>query len=637
MNAAIRRSVLLPFCLLVAATAACAPLQPRDASGRTTVEPEAPPLQRAEGLLEAGRFLEAEEALAYVDVGSLDARGVVRLRLVRAELSLASGQPLFALQDLPEPGSTPDRPLAARTEAVRAEVMLSMRDIASAVSALVTRGRLLDDPVARLNNDDRIWRLLINEPLDANAQARFTGADRVTRGWFELALIARGAAPGRRETQLSQWRSRYPDHPGSATQVENAVIERADSGFLKTEPLGAIAVLLPEHGGMAAIGTAIRDGLVEAWQSRPEPRPPLRFYDTGSDPNQIARVIDQAVRDGATLILGPLRRPWVNAIGQMGALPVPVISLNQMDPGVLGPRNLYQFGIAPEDEARAAVRRIASEAHGRLVAVLMRADWSERIVEALDTAAQRGNGSLLATEYIDEGADFSPPIKAVLNVDHSEERFRALARTLGMQPEFTPRARGDADAAFIMARQRDAQQIAPRFAYFGAGDLPLYVSALAWDGQTPVPQEIRGLRICDMPWMMQVEEADWLALRTRLRDNDPERFDRFPRLYALGHDAMQLALRIQQGWATGEAFPGATGFLQLTDEGRIARELGCATLKSGGAEPLPPLVSREFQRRATGATRALDEDDDAGQERFSDDSPFELPRNDIRRSDGYRQ
>jgi len=551
------------------------------------------PLDRVERLLSDGRIFEAEEALAYVVVEDLNARERHRFRLLRAELSLEANTPLSALRDLPEPNSTADRQLAARTERLRARIYAAMGDVAGAVSALVQRESLLNSPEAVDKNRDHLWSLLMEHRLEAQAQAGFQGAGRVARGWFELALIARGAVPGGKSALLSSWRARYPNHPADTERARQALQRSPASAFVNAEPGGDIAVLLPERGRFSSIAASVRDGLVAAWQARPDPKPRLRFYNTGDAPSAIGATVDRAISEGATLIIGPLRKDYVNALTRYGTLPVPVIALNKLARDVVPPRNLLQYGLAPEDEARAAMRRAAREGHGRMVALLTRADWSDRIVRTLQDTAEAEGGTILDTRYFEEDKGFTEPVRMALNIDQSEDRYDALVRALGTRPEFEPRPRGDAESLFFIAREKAARQIAPRFAYFGTGELPVYTTALAWDGEIPVHEELRGLRLCDMPWMMQKPDAEWAPLREQLAESEGARFQQYPRLFALGHDALLLALRVQQGWASGEAFPGATGFLQLRPDGHIERELGCARLGEEGAEPLQPLQREE--------------------------------------------
>lgn len=606
MNTASRS---LPFALMVAAgamlLAGCATFDSRDSGdgrGRVTELPGESPLTQAERLLSAGRVFDAEEALAGVDTDGFSPREIHRFRLLRAELSLAAGHPLSALRDLPAPDSTPDRALAARTEALRAQVFLAMDDLPEAVTALVQRDRMLDSRSERRRNEERIWEVLTEATLDADMQSRFAGTDRVTRGWFELALIARGAVPGRTDTQLRNWRTRFPDHPGTPELAQRTMTERRGAGWARIEDGGPIAVLLPEYGDLAPLGDAIRAAFMAAWEEQPAPRPPVRFYDSGDYPEDIRRVVDRAANDGAALIVGPVRRDHVNHLAQYGPLPVPVLALNYIDEDLMPPFNLFQFGLAPEDEARAAVRRSHAEGNGDLLTLISEADWSERVLRAVDGQAGSLGGRMLDSARIRPGSDLSDTVRGLLRVDVSEARHQALVQALGTRPEFEARPRADAGALLIVARPREAQQAIPFFAYHGASGLPVYTTALAWEGDA-IPRELYGSRICDMPWMMHAEDAPWLPQREQLAYDYPDTFEQIPRLFALGHDALLLSVRLQQGWEPGNAFPGASGVLQLAEDGRIRRELGCAELTADGAKPLPPLMQRPEARRIEADTR----------------------------------
>jgi outer membrane PBP1 activator LpoA protein len=580
----LRRCLLAALCALI--LTACTATPPRPIAGAPTAETA---LDRSERLIAAERYTEAEEAMALVQAESLSGRDLIRLRLARAELALADGQPIFALQDLPSPHATPDRPLAARAEALRAEVMLRMGDPAAAVVALVDRGELLDRASERAENDDRIWRTLMGMPLGASAQSTFSGADRVTRGWFDLAMIARGAVPGSREQLLAGWRARYPDHPAAPQRALRPGAEMASPAFGIARPGGQVAVLLPMTGPFSDVARAVRDGLLAAWYLQPEPRPVIRVYDTGADDAGLASAWQSALDGGAEFIIGPLRREAVAQIAAMGDLPVPVLALNYLDDGSSVPFNFYQFGLAPEDEARAAAARMLAERQTQVVAMVPETDWGTRVLAAFRERLEAGGGQLLEAQYIANGADHSRSIRALLNLDESEARNRALRGIIGTALEFEPRRRSDAQAIFLAARPDEAMAVRPQVRFHRAGDLPMYAVSLAWDGHDDIGAELRGLRLCDMPWMMLDDNAEWARPRAELRAALGRSFDARPRLYALGHDAMRITQRLQQGWRSGDAFPGATGYVQLDHANVVRRELGCATLVRNGAEPLSPL------------------------------------------------
>lgn len=575
---------LLPVLALFAAllVAACAAPAPRP-----TVEESA--LDRVERLLASQQYDAAEQALAQVHPDRLNPRDAIRLRLVRAELSLVDGQPYYTLQDLPPPRVTADRQLAARVEALRARALLRMGDPAGAVVALVARSELLSG-TARNDNDERIWQTLMGMSLGGSAQQTFAAADRVARGWYELALIARGLLPGAREPLLADWRQRYRDHPASAQRALWAGAGSPVAGY-SLDGVGAegeIAVLLPFTGAFGDISRAVRDGLLAAWYAAPQPRPRLRFYDTGSSDEGLMFAWQTALEAGAGFVIGPMRRDAVAALAALGELPVPVLALNYLDPGQLAPQQLYQFGLAPEDEARAAAARMLAERQSRAVAMIPDSEWGQRVLTAFREQFEAGGGMLLESQHLASGADHSRPIRALLNLDDSESRHRAVRTVVGNPLEFQPRRRSDAQAIFLAARPEEAMAVRPQFRFHRAADLPMYAVSLVWDGHRDIGPELRGLRVCDMPWMMSGDDGEWRPARDRLAAASERGFARHPRLFALGHDAYRLAGVLQQGWPTGLPVAAASGELILAADHSIHRELGCATLVRDGAEPLPP-------------------------------------------------
>ena len=77
--------------------------------------------------------------------------------------------------------------------------------------------------------------------------------------------------------------------------------------------------------------------------------PDLQVYDTSQ--RRLQDIYNEAVSNGAQMIIGPLRSAGVRTLIGLDALPVPTISLNRIKTKNLsGPKNLYQFGLSPLDE-----------------------------------------------------------------------------------------------------------------------------------------------------------------------------------------------------------------------------------------------------------------------------------------------
>ncbi|MBI3171490.1 MAG: penicillin-binding protein activator, partial [Hydrocarboniphaga effusa] len=331
---------------------------------------------------------------------------------------------------------------------------------------------------------------------------------------------------------------------------------------------------------------AIRDGFFAAFYRAAMPRPALRVYDTGATPDSLIAAYREALDDGAEFIVGPLKREDVAALAESGRQPVPVLALNYLDANRAAPFNFFQWGLAPEDEARQAAERAVTERQFRAVMLAPDSEWGGRVAGAFRERLESLGGKVVAARtYSSDSRDHSETIRALLLLDQSEERHRALTTTLGVKSEFEPRRRSDVDLVFIAARPDHAQLLGPQLRFHRAGDLPTYATSLIYDGDAPAA-DLNGLRFCDMPWML-AQDGELAALRSQLRTLFPGRGRDYTRLLALGYDAYTLAALLDKGQLSpGSYFPGGSGTLSLRADGVITRGLSCAQIRNGVVKPL---------------------------------------------------
>jgi outer membrane PBP1 activator LpoA protein len=264
-----------------------------------------------------------------------------------------------------------------------------------------------------------------------------------------------------------------------------------------------------------------------------------------------------------------------------------------------GELSLYQFGLAPEDEARQAAERIFADGHQQLVALVPDTAWGERILNAFTQRFTELGGEVLATErFTSKTQDFAQPIQRALNLGDSKQRHQALQRLLGQKLGFEPRRRQDAEAVFIAAFPRQARQIKPQLRFHHAGSLPVYGTSHVYQpGTDPaVDRDMDGLMFCDIPLSLD-QQGPWFEQRTRLHAIWPNRGQRYQRLFALGFDAYQVVPWLDTLHLPGFArFPGATGVLTLGDNKQLHRTLEWAKFRRGVPELL---MSTEGQENAT--------------------------------------
>ncbi len=215
--------------------------------------------------------------------------------------------------------------------------------------------------------------------------------------------------------------------------------------------------------------------------------------------------------------------------------------------------------------------------------------WGARMEGAFAAQWREVGGTLAeAGRYSRDAQSISEAVAALVNVDASEARARALQGFLGRRIEHEPRARSDADFVFVAAFPEDARQIRPQLRFHRAGGLPVLATSHLYSG-TPNPGadgDLDGVRFADMPWVLTPGEAD-PETQDRIAGLWPERHQRFRRLFALGVDAYRLVPHLGRMAARpATRVEGVTGRLGLDADYRVHRELTWARFQDGLPRPL---------------------------------------------------
>ena len=125
-------------------------------------------------------------------------------------------------------------------------------------------------------------------------------------------------------------------------------------------------------------------------------------------------------------------------------LSVPVLALNRLPLPSNAPinGNLFQFGLAPEDEAIQIARRAQKDQHRRVLLIAPSNDWGDRSVDAYQSANKGFNTRTIIARYSDD-VTYAQFVRQILEVDESQARSDELRRMIGQGFEFTPRRRQD--------------------------------------------------------------------------------------------------------------------------------------------------------------------------------------------------
>jgi outer membrane PBP1 activator LpoA protein len=535
-------------------------------------------LRAADQWLVAGARTDAERVLALVG-GTLPEELAVTRALLSAEVALAAGdagRALLALRDLP-PASTPA--LAMRTLDLQARAHFAAGDAPAGVRALLARERWLSAADELSVNR----RLIVDGLRSSSARGAVLtpppGADALLAGWLELGglMLEIERNPFASAQSVQSWRSRYPLHPANGPLLDELLRESA----LALEYPAQVAVMLPLSGRQQAAAMAVRDGFLSAYfQQDAAQRPRVRIYDVAGQ--DIGSAFMRAVDDGAQFIVGPLTKDEVGAIAGIADGRVPVLALNFLPDGSTPPAGLYQFALAPEDEARQVAARIVADGRPRGVALAPSGEWGSRVLAAFTAELEQLGGQLLARGvYEPSESDYTPEIQQILRLSDSRERHARLSNALGVKLEFEPRRRGDVEFIFVAAQPSQSRLIRPQLRFHYAGDIPTYSTSDAFEPDETANVDLDGLMFADMPWMIASDPVSE-QLRGAVAQAWPARASRRGRLYAFGFDAYRLIPSLRSRAPRQRGFvPGMTGRLIIESDGRIRRDLDWAQIRDG--------------------------------------------------------
>ncbi|WNW11698.1 penicillin-binding protein activator [Pseudomonas sp. DTU_2021_1001937_2_SI_NGA_ILE_001] len=526
----------------------------------------------------------AAQLLAQVQIDQLPPGLQVFASTLSAELALGRNQPKAALEALAHPSMQRLGELSTeqqvRTHMVHAKALEQDGQILPAVRERVFAGPLLEGQDASSNND-AIWKLVSALPPE---QLQATGNDDLS-GWLNLASAIKNAGTlEQQQAAIDNWKAQNPKHP-AAQQLPTAL---AQLRSLTSEPLTRIALLLPQEGPLANVAKALREGFLaahyQAQQAGQNP-PAIQVFDS-SRVTSMDDFYRQAKAAGVQLVVGPLEKELVKQLSSRPQLPITTLALNYSDSPTAGPQELFQFGLAAEDEAREVARRAWSEGKRTAVAMVPKGEWGDRVLTAFNNSWRAKGGTLVAVERIDQPVDLARQIADMFQLRSSEGRAQRLQAATGSQVATQPSRRQDIDFMFLVATPQLAQQIKPTMVFQYAGDVPVYATSQLFTNSNDHAQymDLNGVRFCDTPWLLNANDP----LRQQVVAQWPQAAGSLGRLYAMGVDAYRLAPRLTQLKALPDSrLDGLSGSLSLNQNRRVERQLPWAEFVNGQVQRLP--------------------------------------------------
>ena len=551
-------------------------------------------LKATDNLIKATDYKNATAILRSLPIKSLNLLNMQHFDVNRAKIAIKQQQPdraLAILKVVPLSG-----PYVAEIHQLRAQAHLQNKNYLASARERILLDVLLTNTDKRLKNETLIWASL-NKLTDIELEdAHRAPPPDPLSGWIELLELTRlyQQQPAVMQEVTPQWQQRYPGHPASLGFIDTILGTLRVAG----QPPTQLALILPLSGNFSGAAQAIHDGLITAYYDAPDTaaHPQLRVYDTGDTAESALTTYRQAVAEGAQFVIGPLRKEAVQAVALQDNLQVPVLALNHIAEQPHTSNAFYQFGLAPENEAREVARIAWQDGHRRSIALIPSNEWGERVYAAFADAWQSRGGEILDVQrYDNTQTDHGDVISAALNLNSSKARHLQITRLLGRKLEFEPRRRKDVDFVFLLASPLQARLIRPQLSFYRASSVPVYSTSQVYTGQPDRDKDIdlNDIIFCDMPWMLE-QDGDWLHLQQAINEHWPETATRYKRLYALGIDAYRIIPYISQlGTGMFGTFQGVTGNLSLGSQGHVDRGLRCAKFRNGLPTLLEPVARQD--------------------------------------------
>jgi branched-chain amino acid transport system substrate-binding protein len=387
--------------------------------------------------------------------------------------------------------------------------------------------------------------------------------------------------------------------PPGSLQAAPLRLPAAGESLSTAAPRGrAVALLAPLTGANAARGQALAAAAKLSLSA--EGSPALSVFDTGSTPEGAAAAAQQAVAEGAGMIIGPLTTGETAAAAPVttGA-GIPMLAftndLAQARPGV------WTLGLTPEQQIRRLVGMLQAEGKSRVGAVLPDNPFGHAVATALsDTLAEASmpppivrfhTGTMESldviireiSDYASRRGPLDAQIRAARALHTPEGRKRAAE--LVRQPIPPPPI-----DSLVLADFGDAlHTIASLLPYYDLDPPRVRVFGPAqWAAPEVIgPRELRGAWYAAPDPAMR---ADYSASYQAAYGSPA------PGLADFAYDAAGIARALStagEGYSMAslcrpEGFAGVNGVLALRPDGRVRRGLAMFELQRGGPKMIEP-------------------------------------------------
>lgn len=329
-----------------------------------------------------------------------------------------------------------------------------------------------------------------------------------------------------------------------------------------------IAVLLPLSGQYKDLGESmLHASQLALFEASNGDKVVLIPKDTHGQADGAQRAAQEALNDGAELIIGPIFSKEVDAVKTLTQKQrVPVLSFTT-DTTVTG-FDTYALGFLPSQQVEHITRFAASQGYDKIVALTPKSEYGTLVNQSLQKVRQSGEVTLVdILPY--EGNQIYTGSAALENIIGKLQRAKAQGATAVLFPEA-----GLPLSAFATALSSN-----------GLRDLKILGTG-QWD--TPGIHQTPGL------------QGAWYAApapegRHRFESTYQQQFVQTPpRLASLAYDATALAVALaphqfeDRYLLSGQGYSGLDGLFRLKQDGTSERRLAVMEVSSQGVNTVSP-------------------------------------------------
>lgn len=318
-----------------------------------------------------------------------------------------------------------------------------------------------------------------------------------------------------------------------------------------------VALLLPLTGNVNAqqVAKAMKQAGELALFDFDKPNVQLIPKDTRGTPDGARQAAQDAVKEGAELIIGPLFANEVSAVSPVAqGAHIPVIAFSS-DRSVAG-NGVYLLSFVAGSDVPRMISYAVSKGKTRFAALFPQNDYGRLVEQAFNRAVQENHGQVVMTKtFPPEANGMLPPVK----------EMSALAKK-GSPPQI--------DAIFIPAGGDTLPSLAPLFPYYEIDTQAVKLMGLSgWDyvGVGKEPALLGG-------WFAAPDPKGWQDFNRRYVETYG---DTPPRLASLSYDAVSLAISLSanppgkrfvaQELTRATGFQGVDGLFRLRPDGTSDR------------------------------------------------------------------